>query len=117
MVGQAFGLYASFGGLRGIGIGKRIFAVKGISRIQGESIRDIGKIANKLSQYESRLGLDELKALEKLVQKHGGNLRYDLNPVKGKFLHPHVQIENLTPSIKSRHIWLGEDAIKYLQKQ
>lgn len=55
-------------------------------------------------------------ASEKLVQKHGGNLRYDLNPVKGKFLHPHVQIENLTPSIKSRHIWLGEDAIKYLQK-
>lgn len=50
------------------------------------------------------------------MQKHGGSLRYDLNPVKGKFLHPDVQIENLTPSIKSRQIWLGEDAIKYLQK-
>lgn len=58
-----------------------------------------------------------MKALEKLVQKYGGHVRPDLHPVKGKFLHPHVQIENLTPSIKNRHIWLAEDAIKYLQKQ
>ena len=54
----------------------------------------------------SELTAKELKKLEKLVEKFGGKIRRDLNPVKGKIKTPHVQVEGLGKSIESRHIWL-----------
>ena len=50
----------------------------------------------------------QLKKLEKLVNKFGGKVRRDMNPVKrsrGR-LDPHVQIEGLGKSIESRKIFL-----------
>jgi hypothetical protein len=51
-----------------------------------------------------------LRQLEKLSEKFGGNLRYDLEPVKGRF-KTHVQVEGLGSSLEARHIWLA-DGIK-----
>jgi len=50
----------------------------------------------------------ELQQFEKLSEQFGGKLSYDLNPVKGKILQPHVQVKGLGTSVGSRHIWLGQ---------
>ena len=46
----------------------------------------------------------ELQQFEKLAEKFGGKLRYDLNPVKGKVLKPHVQVEGLGTSVEGQKI-------------
>ena len=63
-------------------------------------------LIKQLSKPGSELTKKELKQLEKLVNKFGGKLRKDLNPVKGKINKPHVQVEGLGKSIESRHICL-----------
>jgi len=50
----------------------------------------------------------ELQQFEKLSEQFGGKLSYDLNPVKGKILQPHVQVKGLGTSVEHRHIWLGQ---------
>ncbi|MGB4415798.1 MAG: hypothetical protein WBI53_13060 [Paludibacter sp.] len=62
----------------------------------------------QLSKPGSQLTKAELQQFEKLTEQFEGKLRYDLNPVKGKILQPHVQVEGLGTSVGSRHIWLGQ---------
>ncbi len=76
------------------------------SRIKANNVKQLKALIKKLSKPGSELTAKELKKLEKLVEKFGGKIRRDLNPVKGKIKTPHVQVEGLGKSIESRHIWL-----------
>ncbi len=77
-------------------------------RIVAESLKDFKSLVQRLSKPGSQLSKPELQEFEKLTEQFGGKLRYDLNPVKGKNIQPHVQVEGLGKSIEGRHIWLGE---------
>jgi len=83
-------------------------AAVGVGRIQAGSLKEFKSLVNQLSKPNSELTTQELRQLEKLAKKFGGKLRYDLNPVKGKILKPHVQVEGLGSSVEARHIWLGQ---------
>lgn len=77
------------------------------SRIQANSLKEFKSLVNQLSKYGSEINKTELQQLEKLAEQFGGKLRYDLNPVKGKILKPHVQVEGLGQKVHRRHIWLA----------
>jgi hypothetical protein len=79
---------------------------RGASRIEAGSLKEFKSLVNQLSQPGSELTKKELIQLKKLTAKFGGKLRYDLNPIKGKILKPHVQVEGLGSRVASRHIWL-----------
>jgi RHS repeat-associated protein len=79
-----------------------------VDRIKANSVKEFKALVKQLSKPGSQLTEQELKEFEKLTEQYGGKLRYDLNPVKGKNLQPHVQVEGLGSSIQSRHVWLGE---------
>lgn len=81
---------------------------KTASRIKANSLKELKGLINQLSKPGSELTTRELRQLEKLVERYGGRLRYDLNPIKGKILKPHVQVEGLGTSVEARHIWLAE---------
>ncbi len=83
-------------------------AAKGVGRIQAGSLKEFKSLVKQLSKPGSQLTKSELQQFEKLTQQFGGKLRYDLNPVKGKILQPHVQVEGLGTSVGSRHIWVGQ---------
>ena len=83
-------------------------AAKGGSRIQAGSLKEFKSLVQQLSKPGSQLTKAELQQFEKLTEQFGGKLRYDLNPVKGKILQPHVQVEGLGTSVGSSHIWLGQ---------
>jgi hypothetical protein len=87
---------------------REVVAAKGVSRIQAGSLKEFKSLVQQLSKPGSQLTKTELKQFEKLTEQFGGKLRYDLNPVKGKILQPHVQVEGLGTSVGSRHIWLGQ---------
>ena len=76
------------------------------SKIKASNVKQLKALIKKLSKPGSELNAKELKKLEKLVEKFGGRIRRDLNPVKGKIKKPHVQVEGLGKSVESRHIWL-----------
>jgi hypothetical protein len=76
--------------------------------VQAGSLKEFKSLVNQLSKPGSELTVQELRQLEKLTEQFGGKLRYDLNPVKGKILKPHVQVEGLGSSVEARHIWLGQ---------
>ncbi|MGY0425269.1 MAG: RHS repeat domain-containing protein, partial [Polaribacter sp.] len=76
------------------------------TRIAVGSLKGLKLLIKQLSKPGLELTKKELKNLEKLVEKFGGKLRKDLNPVKGKIKKPHVQVEGLGKSIESRHVWL-----------
>ena len=76
------------------------------TRVVAGSLKELKFLIKQFSKPGSELTKKELKQLEKLVNKFGGKLRKDLNPVKGKINKPHVQVEGLGKSIESRHIWL-----------
>jgi len=80
-----------------------------------KNVKELKSLINVLSKNDRKLGFDNLKKLEKIVEKYGGEIRYDLNPVKGK-RGPHIQIENLGKSIKSKHIQLSKETVKKLSK-
>ncbi|TAN19017.1 MAG: RHS repeat-associated core domain-containing protein [Chitinophagaceae bacterium] len=80
------------------------------NRIKANSLKEFKSLVQQLSKPGSQLTKTELEQFEKLTERFGGKLRYDLNPVKGKILRPHVQVEGLGSKIASRHIWLGEGA-------
>ena len=82
--------------------------LRGVSRIEAGSLKEFKSLVQQLSKPGSQLTKTELQQFEKLTEQFGGKLRYDLNPVKGKILQPHVQVEGLGTSVGSRHIWLGE---------
>ena len=79
------------------------------SRIKANNIKELKTLVKTLSKPNSSdLTQKELNQLEKLVNKFGGKVRRDFNPVKqanGR-LDPHVQIEGFGNSIKSRHIFV-----------
>lgn len=81
---------------------------KVVSRIQAGSLKEFKSLVQQLSKPGSQLTKTELQQFEKLTEQFGGKLRYDLNPVKGKILQPHVQVEGLGTSVARRHIWLGQ---------
>jgi RHS repeat-associated protein len=83
-------------------------AAMGLGRIQAGSLKEFKSLVQQLSKPGSNLTKTELQQFEKLTEQFGGKLRYDLNPVKGKILQPHVQVEGLGTSVGSRHIWLGQ---------
>ncbi|TAF34691.1 MAG: hypothetical protein EAZ57_02950 [Cytophagales bacterium] len=87
---------------------KKVEAAKGVGRIQAGSLKEFKSLVQNLSKYGSEINQAELQQLEKLAEKFGGKLRYDLNPVKGKVLKPHVQVEGLGTSVEGRKIWLGQ---------
>jgi len=71
-------------------------------------LKEFKGLVQLLSKPGSQLTKTELQQFGKLTEQFGGKLRYDLNPVKGKILQPHVQVEGLGSSVGSRHIWLGQ---------
>lgn len=79
-----------------------------LGRIQAGSLSEFKNLVNQLSKPGSELTVQELRQFEKLTKQFGGTLRYDLTPLKGKILKPHVQVEGLGSSVQSRHIWLGK---------
>ncbi len=81
--------------------------IQPLSRIQVGTLQEFKSLIRQLSKPSSELTKLELKQFERMTKKFGGNLRYDLKPVKGKILKPHVQVEGLGTSVASRHIWLG----------
>ncbi|MBL0051184.1 MAG: hypothetical protein IPP29_06495 [Bacteroidetes bacterium] len=87
---------------------QEVEATKGVGRIQAGSLKEFKSLVQQLSKPGSQLTKAELQQFEKLTEQFGGKLRYDLNPVKGKILQPHVQVEGLGTSVGSRHIWLGQ---------
>lgn len=74
--------------------------------IQANTLKEFKSLVKKLSKPSSQLTPHQLKQFENLTKQFGGRLRYDLNPVKGRILQPHVQVEGLGKSIESRHIWI-----------
>ena len=80
--------------------------ISNATRIQAGTLKDLKSLIRTLSRPESSLTKQELSQLESLVKQYGGRLRYDLNPIKGKNMRPHVQVEGLGKSVESRHIWL-----------
>jgi len=82
-------------------------ASSGVSRVQANSLKEYKSLVQRLSKEDSELTLVELKMFQTLTERFGGKLRYDLNPVHGRFLKPHVQVEGLGKSLESRHVWLG----------
>ena len=100
------------GGLAGaaeVGAGEAVeVAAASGGRIVANSAKEFKSLVNQLSKPTSRLSSQELQQLEKLAGEFGGKLRYDLNPVKGKLLQPHVQVEGLGSKVGNRHIWLGD---------
>lgn len=82
----------------------RVFA---ICRIEASSLKEFKYLVQQLSKPASQLTKTELQQFEKLTEQFGGKLRYDLNPVKGKILQPHVQVEGLGTSVGSRYISVG----------
>ena len=95
-----------FSWLRSIKFG--VGGAKGVSKIQAGSLKEFKSLVQQLSKPGSQLTKTELQQFEKLTEQYGGKLRYDINPVKGKILKPHVQVEGLGSKVGSRHIWLGE---------
>lgn len=77
-----------------------------VGRIQAGSLKEYKSLVRQLSKPGSQLSKTELQQFEKLTQQFGGKLRYDLNPVKGKVLKPHVQVEGLGNKVENRHIWI-----------
>jgi len=75
-------------------------------KVQANTLKDFKKLVNKLSHPGPGLTQAELNQFESLARQYGGVLRRDLNPVKGKILQPHVQVEGLGSSVQSRHVWL-----------
>jgi RHS repeat-associated protein len=75
-------------------------------KINANSLKELKSLIQKLSKPSSELTKKELHQFTKLVEKYGGKIRKDLNPVKGKIRKPHVQVEGLGKSIENRHIWL-----------
>ena len=75
-------------------------------RIKANSLKELKSLVRQLSQPGSELTQKELRQLTKLVEKFGGKIRKDLNPVKGKIRKPHVQVEGLGKSVESRHVWI-----------
>jgi RHS repeat-associated protein len=76
------------------------------SRIKASSIKELKRLIKQLSKPGSELTKKELRQLTKLVEKYGGKIRKDLNPIKGRIKKPHVQVTGLGKSIEHRHIWL-----------
>jgi hypothetical protein len=76
------------------------------SRITANSLKEFKQLVNNLSQYGSELDQVELNELKLLTEKYGGTLRYDLNPIKGRVIKPHVQIKGLGQKVTHRHICL-----------
>ncbi|MBU8884067.1 RHS repeat-associated core domain-containing protein [Kaistella sp. DKR-2] len=79
-----------------------------------KDIKEFKSLVRMISKADSELNINALKKFEKIVEKFGGKLRYDLEPVKGGW-KPHVQVEGLGQKIESRHIQLSEDAVKILK--
>ena len=78
------------------------------TRIAAKSLKELKFLIKQLSKPGGDISKAELRKLEKLVKKFGGNVRRDFNPVKkanGR-LDPHVQVEGLGKSIESRHIFI-----------
>ncbi|MDL2262668.1 hypothetical protein LJC11_04095 [Bacteroidales bacterium OttesenSCG-928-I21] len=84
--------------------------VNGGGRIVANSAKEYKSLILQLSKPGSQLTKVELQQFQKLTKQFGGTLRYDLNPVKGKILKPHIQVEGLGSKVGSRHIWLEEGA-------
>jgi|GEM_PF-991927 len=91
------------------GVGVKASKVLGVGRIQAGSLKEFKALVQHLSKPGSQLSEMELQEFEKLTEQFRGKLRYDLNPVKGKILKPHVQVEGLGSKVGSRHIWLGKE--------
>ncbi|MFZ4632593.1 MAG: hypothetical protein ACOYNO_00150 [Saprospiraceae bacterium] len=91
------------------GLGVKASKVLGLGRIQAGSLKEFKALVQHLSKPGSQLSEMELQEFEKLTEQFGGKLRYDLNPVKGKILKPHVQVEGLGSKVGSRHIWLTKE--------
>jgi len=87
-------------------LGKLLFGGAKVSRIQAGSLKEFKLLVQQLSKPGSQLSKSELQQFEKLTEQFGGKLRYDLNPIKGKKLQPHVQVEGLGSKVGNRHIWL-----------
>ena len=98
----------TLGQLRNVKYLSGLEAAEGGGRIQAGSLKEFKSLIKDLSKPGSQLTKEELIQFEKLTEQFGGKLRYDLNPVKGKILQPHVQVEGLGGSVQSRHVWLGE---------
>ena len=83
-----------------------IQALEEASRIKATSLKEYKSLVQQLSKLGSQLTKNELQEFEKLTEQFGCKLRYDLDPIKGKILQPHVQVEGLGTSLGSRHIWI-----------
>jgi|SRR5579871_5613133 len=106
---SSLGLFPEVGiGPRGMMLKFRSLPVVSKTRIVANDLKSFKQLVRDLSKPESELTQQELKQLERLTEKFGGKLRYDLNPVKGKILKPHVQVGGRGSSIEARHIWLGK---------
>jgi hypothetical protein len=77
-------------------------------RIAASSLKEFKYLVRQLSKPGSQLTKTELNQLTRLTEQFGGKLRMDMNPIKGKTLQPHVQVEGLGSSVSSRHIWLAQ---------
>ena len=75
-------------------------------QIQARTLKEFKSLVKKLSRPGSKLTPAQLRQFERLTKQFGGRLRYDRNPIKGRILQPHVQVEGLGKSIESRHIWV-----------
>jgi len=71
-----------------------------------KSLKDLKQVVKILSKPGSKLTQQELNDLKKVVQQFGGNVRVDLQGVKGSGVAPHVHVEGLGTSIEARHIWI-----------
>lgn len=84
-----------------------------VSRVNANSLKEFKSLIQRISKPGNPLTKTELKELESLTARFGGKLRYDLNPVKGKIIAPHVQIEGLGGKVQSRHIWIEPQESNY----
>jgi len=81
---------------------------KGSNRITANTLKEFKDLIWDLSKYGSEINTAELRQLEKLTERFGGKIRFDLNPIKGRVRKPHVQIEGLGSQVHGRKIWLGK---------
>ena len=112
--GAAFGLIAGIiggyqvGAVAGAASAAERSAIQNASRVEAGSLKEFKSVVKDLSKPGSKLSQEELNQFGKVAERFGGKLRYDLNPVKGKNLEPHVQVEGLGSKVGSRHVWLDK---------
>lgn len=88
--------------------------IKNFPRIK--DLKELKSLIKVISKPESKININALKKIEKVVEKFGGKVRYDLEPVKGaQNWGPHVQVEGFGTKIGSRYIQLTEEAVKTLK--